>query len=240
MTSSLCLFISGRYAIRKNSGGTSRRCVVRSRRIGTRAGGSNSLKCSARRGHLNRSLMAAIIATNSKKWSVRTSSFCATIQFGIRVCGAFFIPRLQPNTGRERGRQCRRDDILTHAPKSGSAYSIRKQRWERENPPPTHSSPPNPEEGQLFTAADQEYGIRYAAFSLALIQEYWGQPLAGFDASDLLASEHVPPDRAGALADFALSTAARFPDQSTSSPPRQIQIAEAYISARFTSSRSRH
>lgn len=125
------------------------------------------------------------------------------------------------------------DDILAHAPKSGAAYSIRKERWERENPPPTHSSPPNPEEGQLFTAADQEYGARYSAFSLALIQEYWGQPLAAFDASHLVAGEHVPPDMAAALADLVLSSAERFPDQSTSTPPLQIQIAETYVSRKI-------
>lgn len=86
------------------------------------------------------------------------------------------------------------------------------------------------EEEQLFTAADQAYGTRYLAFSLALIKEYWGQELAGFDASQLLTSEQVPPEMVEALADFALSTAERFPDQSSSSPPLQVQIAEAYVS----------
>lgn len=122
------------------------------------------------------------------------------------------------------------DEVLAHAPNSGAAYSIRKERWERENPPPPRPTPANPQDGQIFTAADQAYSARYTAFSLALIKEYWGQGRAGFDARNLITSEHVPPEMAEALADLALSTAERFPDQSNSTPPLQVLIAEAYVS----------
>ena len=83
--------------------------------------------------------------------------------------------------------------------------------------------------GKLFLRTSGEA----AAASIsegALVKEFWGQELAGFDASQLLTGEQIPPDMVEQLADYALSNAERFPDRSASWPPLQVQIAEAYVS----------
>jgi hypothetical protein len=57
-----------------------------------------------------------------------------------------------------------------------------------------------------------------------------GAPLDGARsaATKTLASQ-VPADMVEALADFALSNAERFPNQSASWPPVQISVAETYV-----------
>ena len=120
------------------------------------------------------------------------------------------------------------DEILAHAPKSRNAYDIRKERWAKENPPPKESP-----SGQPFTDEHQAHGARYLAFSLALLKDFWGQDFAGFDAAQLLPGDQMPVDMVEQLADFALSNAERYPDQSSSWPPLQIHVAEAYVNRKI-------
>src|SRR6266478_3931827 len=119
-------------------------------------------------------------------------------------------------------------EILAHAPKSHAAYLARQERWRKENP-----RPPDPPEGHSLTAAQQEYDARYVAFSLALLRDFWGQAFVGFDAVHLLFAEQLSADMVKELADFAVSNAERFPDQETSTPPIQVQIAEAYVARKI-------
>jgi peroxiredoxin len=125
------------------------------------------------------------------------------------------------------------DEILKRAPKSSAAYSIRRERWQKENPPPAVPQPADPSQGQPYTQAQQAYDTRSVAFSLALLKDFWGQEFSGYDAGHLLSVEGVPADMVGELADLALSTAERFPDQGGSSPPLQFRIAEAYINRKI-------
>jgi hypothetical protein len=120
------------------------------------------------------------------------------------------------------------DEILAHAPKSHAAYLDRQERWRKENPRPA-----NPVEEHRLSDAQQAYDARYMAFSLALLRDFWGQPFAGFDAANLLLVEKVSVDMVIELADFAISNAERFPDQGTSTPALQFQIAEAYVARKI-------
>ena len=120
------------------------------------------------------------------------------------------------------------DEILAHAPKSDAAYLARQERWRKENPRPA-----NPVEEHRLSDAQQAYDARYAAFSLALLRDFWGQAFAGFDAVHLLFAEQLSADTVKELADFALSSAERFPDQGTSTPPNQVLIAEAYVARKI-------
>jgi len=125
------------------------------------------------------------------------------------------------------------DEILERAPKSSAAYSIRKERWQRENPPPAVPQPADPSQGQPYTQAQQAYDTRSVAFSLALLKDFWGQEFAGYEAGQLFSSEGVPADMVGELADLALSNAERFPDQGESSPPLPFRVAETYINRKI-------
>ena len=88
---------------------------------------------------------------------------------------------------------------------------------------------PNEPFPQDEVAAGEEYGTRYNAFMLSLMERFWGKPYAAFEASHLLRAQALPPGAFERLADFVLSNMERFPDQGTSWPPEQMQIAEAYV-----------
>ncbi len=70
------------------------------------------------------------------------------------------------------------DEILKHAPRSQTAYKIRKERWQRENPPPKVSQPVTPRLEQPYSE-ERMYGARFVEFSLALLKDFWGEESAG-------------------------------------------------------------
>jgi hypothetical protein len=62
-----------------------------------------------------------------------------------------------------------------------------------------------------------------------LIEQFRGTPNAAYEAADIMTAQDLPDAAFERLADLVLSNAERLPDQSTSSPPRQIQVAEEYV-----------
>ena len=64
---------------------------------------------------------------------------------------------------------------------------------------------------------------------LPLIERFWGKPYAAFEAANLMNAPSLPAGAFERLADLVLSNAERFPDQGSSWPPVQMQVAEAYL-----------
>ncbi len=122
------------------------------------------------------------------------------------------------------------DETLLGAPNGEVSWGIEQDRWREKNPPPQRSTP---EPNQLIppsdVAADEAYAARYTAFMLPLIERFWGKPYAAFEAANLLNAQSLPAGAFERLADLVLSNAERFPDQGSSTPPVQIQVAEAYV-----------
>ena len=122
------------------------------------------------------------------------------------------------------------DEVLHRAPHGHSAWWIRKARWEEEHPTPK-SSPPQP--GQPTppeeVEAEEAYGKLRTEFMLSLIEQFRGTPDAAYEAADIMTAPGLPDGAFEWLADLVLSNAERLPEQSTSSPPRQIQVAEEYV-----------
>jgi hypothetical protein len=126
------------------------------------------------------------------------------------------------------------DEVLVRAPNGEATWWIAQERWREQNPPP-HRSPPvrNEPIPPSEVAAEEEYGSRQAAFMLPLIERFWGKPYAAFEAGNFLMAQNLPPGMFERLADFVLSNAERFPDQGSSTPPVQVQVAEAYVNQKI-------
>src|SRR5579872_138817 len=122
-------------------------------------------------------------------------------------------------------------ETLVRAPNGQATWWIAQERWRENNPPPQQSPPlPNQPIPPSDMAAEEAYGARHAAFMLPLVERFWGKPYAAFEAANLMNARSLPPGAFERLSDFVLSDAERFPDQSSSFPPVQIQVAEAYVS----------
>jgi AhpC/TSA family len=122
------------------------------------------------------------------------------------------------------------DEVLRRAPNGQAAWWIKKERWEEQNPPPKQTPPqPNQPIPPSDVAASEAYGKLYTDFMLSLMEQFWGKPYAAFEADHLMAAQNLPDGAFERLADLVLSNSERFPDQSTSTPPVQIQVAEQYV-----------
>ena len=122
------------------------------------------------------------------------------------------------------------DETLLRAPNGEASWWIAQDRWREKNPPPQRSTPePNQPIPPSDVAADEAYGARHTAFMLPLIERFWGKPYAAFEAVNLLNAQSLPAGAFERLADLVLSNAERFPDQGSSIPPVQMQVAEAYV-----------
>ena len=122
------------------------------------------------------------------------------------------------------------DEVLRRAPNGQAAWWIKKERWEEQNPPPKQSPPqPNQPIPPSDVAAGEAYGRLYTDFMLSLMEQFWGKPYAAFEADHLMGAQNLPDGAFERLADLVLSNAERFPDQSASWPPVQIQVAEQYV-----------
>jgi hypothetical protein len=122
------------------------------------------------------------------------------------------------------------DEVLRRAPNGQAAWWIKKERWEEQNPPPKQSPPqPNQPIAPSDVAASEAYGKLYTDFMLSLMEQFWGKPYAAFEAAHIMGAQNLPDGAFERLADFVLSNAERFPDQSTSWPPVQILVAEQYV-----------
>ena len=122
------------------------------------------------------------------------------------------------------------DETLLRAPNGQASWWIAQERWREKNPPP-HQSPPVPNQPipPSDIAAGEAYGARHTAFMLPLIERFWGKPYAAFEAANLMNAPSLPVGAFERLSDFVLSNADRFPDQGSSWPPVQMQVAEAYV-----------
>jgi hypothetical protein len=122
------------------------------------------------------------------------------------------------------------DEVLRRAPNGQAAWWIKKERWEEQNPPPKQSPPqPNQPIPPSDVAASEAYGKLYTDFMLSLMEQFWNKPYAAFEADHLMGAQNLPDGAFERLADLVLSNAERFPDQSASWPPVQIQVAEQYV-----------
>jgi hypothetical protein len=122
------------------------------------------------------------------------------------------------------------DEVLRRAPNGQAAWWIKKERWEEQNPPPKQSPPqPNQPIPPSDVAASEAYRRLYTDFMLSLMEQFWGKPYAALEADHLMGARDLPDGAFERLADLVLSNAERFPDQSTSTPPVQIQVAEQYV-----------
>ena len=116
------------------------------------------------------------------------------------------------------------DETLLRAANGQAAWWIEQERWKEQNPPPQLSAWKQP-----IPPREMAYSERRAAFMLKLIERFWGKPYAAIEAANLMNAKGLPAGAFERLADFVLSNAERFPDQSTSVPPVQFQVAEAYL-----------
>jgi len=122
------------------------------------------------------------------------------------------------------------DEVLRRAPNGQAAWWIKKGRWEEQNPPPKQSPPqPNQPIPPSDMAASEAYGKSYTEFMLSLMEQFWGKTYAAEEAEHLMGAQDLPDGAFERLVDLVLSNAERLPDQSTSTRPVQIHVAEQYV-----------